>query len=224
MATDDSDANSHNARVKLAFQVALHVPFWGLVLVGILMLGETPEVQAVASSAKWARMVGVAVIGFGLIAAGLGACANYLDDSEEAFDLRQERYVLLLGAGALISSGASLILLSLAGPGRLVPAAVGLPGALLLTACATVLVAIRWRRLDELNRGVARDAGYLAFTCFFWVGGTWAMLAHLDLVSAPAPLDWLTMFHGFSFVAGLVAAGRKGSFDTVPDSSRPVQR
>lgn len=223
MATDDSDANSHNARVKLAFQLALHLPFWGLVLLGILMFGEPPEVQAVASSAKWARIVGVAVIGFGLIAAGLGACANYLDDSEEAFDLRQERYVLLLGAGGLISSGASLILLSLAGPGRLVPAAVGLPGALLLNACATVLVAIRWRRLDELNRGVVRDAGYLAFTCFSWVGGTWAMLAHLDFVSAPAPLDWLTMFHGFTFVAGLVAAGRKGSFDTVPDSSRPVQ-
>jgi hypothetical protein len=223
MATDDSDANSHNARVKLAFQLAVHVPFWGLVLLGILMLGETSEVQAGDSSENWARIVGLAVIGFGLIAAGLGACANYLDDSEEAVDLRQERRALLLGAGALVSSGASLILLSLAGPGRLVPAAVGLSGALLLNVCATLLVAIRWRRLDELNRGVARDAGYLAFTCSLWVGGTWAMLAHLDFVSAPASLDWLTMFHGFSFVAGLVAAGRKGSFDTAPHSPRQLQ-
>jgi hypothetical protein len=31
------------------------------------------------------------------------------------------------------------------------------------------------------------------------------------------------MFHGFSFVAGLVAAGRKGSFDTAPDSPRQLQ-
>lgn len=219
IATDDADVKSRNVRVKLAFQLAVHVPFWGLVLLGILMLGETPEVQAGDSSEEWARIVGLAVIGFGLIAAGLGACANYLRDSEEAFDLRQEWRALLLGAGALVSSGASLILLSLAGPGRLVPATIGLSGALLLNVCATLLVAIRWRRLDELNRAVAREAGYLAFTCFSWVGGTWAMVAHLDFVSAPAPLDWLTMFHGFSFIAGLVAAGRKGIFDQRPSAA-----
>jgi hypothetical protein len=217
MATDHANANSHNVRVKLAFQLAVHVPFWGLVLLGIVMLGETPDGQAGDSSEEWARIVGLAVMGFGLIAAGLGACANYLHDSEEAFDLRRERRALLLGAGALVSSGASLTLLSLVSPGRLVPAAIGLSGALLLNVCATVLVVIRWRRLDELNRAVARDAGYLAFTCFSWVGGTWAMVAHLDFVSAPAPLDWLTMFHGFSFIAGLVAAGRKGIFDTARD-------
>jgi hypothetical protein len=218
MTTDHADANSRNVRVKLAFQLAVHVPFWGLVLLGIVVLGETPEVQAGDSSEVWARIVGLAMIAFGLIAAGLGACANYLDDSEEAFDLRRERRALLLGAGALVSSGASLSLLSFAGPGRLVSAAIGLSGALLLNVCATVLAVIRLRRMDELNRAVARDAGYLAFTCFSWVGGTWAMVSHLEFASAPAPLDWLTMFHGFSFIAGLVAAGRKGIFDTVPDS------
>ena len=216
MATDEAGANSHNARVKIAFQLAVHVPFWALVLLGNAMLGGAHGVHAADPSERWATLVGFSVIFFGLIAAGFGACASFLKGSEEAADLRRERRALLLGAGALVSSGSSLILVSIGGPDRLVPAAVGLSGALLLNVCATVLVAIRLRRMDELNRGVARDAGHLAFTWFYLVGGTWAILAHLGFVSAPAPLDWLTMFHGFSFVAGLAAFARKGGFAALP--------
>jgi hypothetical protein len=65
-----------------------------------------------------------------------------------------------------------------------------------------------------LNRSAARESGYLAFTCLTWVGGTWAMLAHVDFVAAPSALDWLTMINGFSFVAGLAAFARKGGFAT----------
>src|SRR5918994_4906766 len=132
MATEESGTASHNARVKLAFQLAVHVPFWALVLLATWTLGETAEFQGRGRSETWATLVGLAVIGFGLIAAGLGACAGFLDDSEEAEDLRRERRALLLGASALVSSGSSLILLSLSGPERLVPAPVGVSGALIL--------------------------------------------------------------------------------------------
>jgi hypothetical protein len=148
-------------------------------------------VQAGDTSGKLALLVGLAVIGFGLIAAGFGACA-------------------------LVASGSSLILLSLAGPGRLLPATVGVTGALVLNIIATVFVAVRWHRLDELNRGAARESGYVAFTCLSWFGGTWAILTHLDFVAAPALLDWLTMINGFSFVTGIVAVARKGGFATLP--------
>jgi hypothetical protein len=220
MATGKSDAISHNARVKLAFQLAVHVPFWALVLLATWALGETGEIQTRGRSEIWATMVGLAVIAFGLIAAGFGFCAGFLDDSEEGEDLLRERRALLLGACALVSSGSSLILLSFAGRERLFPAAVGVSGALILNLLATILVAVRWRRLDELNRGVARESGYLAFTCLSWVGGTWAILAHLEYVAAPAPLDWLTMINGFSFVAGLVAFARKGGFASFPAGSQ----
>jgi hypothetical protein len=212
MAIDASGTSSHNARVKLAFQLAVHVPFWALVLMLTAILGKTREVQAGDTSEQLALLVGLAVIGFGLIAAGFGACAGFLDDSEEARDLRRERRALLLGACALVASGSSLILLSLAGPGRLLPAAVGVTGALALNVIAIIFVAVRWQRLDELNRGAARESGYLAFTWLAWFGGTWAIFAHLDYVAAPAPLDWLTMINGFSFIGGIVAVARKGGF------------
>lgn len=99
------------------------------------------------------------------------------------------------------------------------PAGPGVTAALILNVIAAVLVAVRWQRLDELNRSVARDAGHQAINCLAWVGGTWAMLAHVELMPAPAPLDWLTMIHGFNLVSGLVALARKGGFDTPHGSS-----
>jgi hypothetical protein len=70
--------------------------------------------------------------------------------------------------------------------------------------------------MDELNRGLARDASHLALTWMTWFGGTWAVLAHVHFTPAPDALDWLTMLHGFSFVAGLVAAARRGVFEANP--------
>jgi hypothetical protein len=42
------------------------------------------------------------------------------------------------------------------------------------------------------------------------------VLAHVHFTPAPDALDWLTMLHGFSFVAGLVAAARRGIFAANP--------
>lgn len=217
--TDAAAVRSHNARIKIAFQLAVHVPFWTLVLWSKAALIQTGALHMDASAHR-AMLVGFCVIGFGLIALALGLSAHFLKDSEDAADVQHESRALLLGAGALVSSGASLVLVSVAGPGGLASAAAGLVGAVLLTVCSAVLAAVRLRRMDELNRGVARDSGHLAFRWFAWVGGTWAILAHLQFVTAPSPLDWLTMIHGFSFIAGLVAFARKGGFDPSPSGVR----
>lgn len=222
MAADEHRANTRNRWIKTAFQVAVLLPFWALAMLAAGTLGTNDTLQAGGGSETWARLVGIAVISFGLIAGGLGACARFLDRSEEAEDLRRESRALLLGSGALVSAGISLILLSIAGPGRLVSPGAGLAAVLVLNMLATLLVAVRWRRLDELNRRVARDAGHLAFTWLSWVGGTWAILGHLGFVAAPSPLDWSTMLLGFSFVAGLVAFGRKGGFATLPTRARSI--
>lgn len=214
MAADAPRANSHSERVKLGFVLGAYAALAALVFLWASTLGQAAEEQAGGLSDGLAFAVGLALIGFGLIAAALRTSARFLDDPEEANDLRREGRALLLGAGALIAAGSSLILLSIAGPGRLVPPAVGLVGALSLNVLAMVLVAVRAQGLDELNRAVARESNHLAFTWFSVIGGTWAMLAHLEFAAAPTPLDWLTMFSGFSFVAGLVAMARKGGFDT----------
>lgn len=170
-------------------------------------------------SAGWAALVGWLHVSFGATAAAMRASARFVADSDEAADLRQEGSALLLGAAALIAAGASLIVLSMAGPGRPVLPFAGAVSAISLNALATILVTIRWRRLDELNRTAARDAGYLAIGWLTLFGGTWAILAHVGLVGAPTPLDWLTMMGGFSFVSGLVAFARKGGFASMPSAS-----
>jgi len=220
-ATDGPTAKGRSGRVKGAFVLAAYAFLGVLVKLGGETLGRTEEVQAGGLSEGVARGVGLAMIAFGLTAAALRASARFLDDTEEASELRREGRALLLGAGALVAAGSSLILLSLAGPERLVPPAGGLAVVLLLNTLAAVFVATRWRQLDELNRTVARDAGSLASSWLFWVCGTWATVAHLGFVGAPAPLDWVTMLSGFSFVAGLVAMARKGGFDVPAGRSSP---
>ena len=212
MAKDESDSRANNSRIKKAFQLGIHVPFWAIVLLAAAVLGKHGDLTPTASE-HWAMIVGFAEIGFGLIAAGFGACANYLDESEEGQDLRRERRALLLGAGALVSAGSALILICLTGADRFVSPVAGVTGALLLNLSAAILAAIRLRGMDELNRRVARDASHLALTSLIWFGGTWAVLAHVRFTPAPDALDWLTMLHGFSFIAGLAAAARRGVFE-----------
>ena len=93
MAKDESDSRANNSRIKKAFQLGIHAPFWAIVLLAAAVLGKRGDLTPTASE-HWAMIVGFAEIGFGLIAAGFGACANYLDDSEEGQDLRRERRAL----------------------------------------------------------------------------------------------------------------------------------
>lgn len=211
--TDGAGAHSNSAQVKLICVLAANVPFWVLMLWGTAMLGKTGAVRPGGVSERLAVVVGVLQISFGLTAAAMRASAHFLDDKEESEELRRQGRALLLGAAALIAAGSSLILLRYAGPGRLVSPTGGLVFVMLLTLLATVLSNLRLRVLDELDRAVARESGYLAFVWFSMVGGTWAILTHLGFVAAATPLNWLTMIYGFSFVAGIIALAHRGGFD-----------
>jgi hypothetical protein len=212
MATGKAGPNWRTAWVKIVFILGANLIAALLVGGAAAALNGGDPFHPVGASAKMAALVGWLHVSLGATAAGVRACARFLNDAEEADDLRREGRALLLGAGALIAAGSSLILLSLAQPGGPVSPGDALAGTLSLTVLAWILVSIRWRWLDELNRAVARDAGHLAITWLSVGGGTWAMLAHLGFARAPAPLDWLTMIGGLGVVAGLVALARKGGF------------
>lgn len=213
MATERSGAMPRSARVQQTFIVAANVLFAAIIVLATVALSESGAALKGGFSEGAAFVVGLLHVSFGITAAAVRASARF-QDAEDAGEVRREGRALSLGAGALMAAGSALILLSLAGPGRLVPPAGALAGALVLSALAWILVSVRWRGLDEMNRAATRDSGYLAFTWFSLVGGTWAMLAHLGFAAAPAPLDWLTMLNGFGFVAGLIVAARRGAFDT----------
>jgi hypothetical protein len=203
---------------KVALILGANLTVAGPITILIRTLAGADPFHPGGTSASLAALVGWLHVSFGATAAAMRASACFLSDAEEADDLRREGGALLLGAVALIAAGVSLIVLSLAGPGRAIPPGAGAIAALSLNLLALIAAALRWRRLDELNRTVTRDAGYLAFTWLSLGGGTWALLAHLGLAAIPTPLDWLTMIAGSSFLAALVALARKGGFQPAPDA------
>jgi len=215
MTSDGAGANSHNEWIKVFCAVAANAPFWVLWLWGTVKLGKIDAGRSGGVSEGVAMIVGMLEVSFGLTAAAVRASARFIADTDESDELRHEGPALLLGAGALVAAGSSLILLSIAGPGRLVPPTWGLVVVMLLGILATVFLTMRLRVLDELNRAVARESGHLAFEWLSIVGGTWAILTHLGFVPAPTPLNWLTMLYGFGFLAGIVASARRGGFDNV---------
>lgn len=214
--TDEPQANSQKVWTKLGFVLVAHVPLAALIVWGSAQLGRAGIAPGGDPYTGLAMLVGLLHVSFGLVALALRASARFLGNTEEAEDFRREGRALVLGGAALIAAGASMVLLSLAGPDRVVPPTTGLVGALLFNAIAMILVAVRLRLMDELNRALAKEANHLAFVWFSLIGGTWAILAHLDFTAAPTPLGWLVMIWSFSFVAGLVALARKGGFDPMP--------
>jgi hypothetical protein len=210
MTTDGQGAHERSAWAQPAIVLTANALFGVLVVLAIVALGKIDAVRAGGISERAAFLVGLLHVAFGITAAAVRASAPFLHDLDEADDVRQQGRALLLGAIILIAAGSSLILLSLAGPGRLLPQSAALAGWLLLTTIVAVLAPVRWRLLDELDRALSRDTARLAASLISLVGGTWATLAHLGFVGAPAPLDWLTMFAGFGFVAGMVELARRG--------------
>lgn len=146
-------------------------------------------------------------IGLGLVLPALGAQMLNVEDAEE---LRDQRRMLAFGAASMAAWGAALIVLALAGEGGIVSPSMGLAIVLALFAVSTLLTVSMWRRMDELMRGMSRECGNLSFYLLALVGGGWAMLAHLGFTSAPAPLDWLTMFTALTLLASFIAVGRRG--------------
>lgn len=220
MATDGSGRGPRGTRIPLVFMFVVIIMVWALFFGVSHGRHSTGALNPRNAYVFFAEVVGMLQISFGLVAAAVRASAAFQPDPEEAGELRREGGALLLGAGALISSGAALILLSLAGPGRTVPSVIGLWGWLFLSIVAAILVALRWRVLDELNRAAVLNSDHLAFKWLSLIGGAWAGLAYLNFVAAPSALDWLTMLGGAGFVAGLIAAGRMGVFDVPSSGSR----
>ena len=211
--TDGPGARSRDDWTRFAFTLGMNLPFWALMLWATLTIGKTDAVQTDGTAVVFAVVVGMLHVSFGLTAAAQRASARYVLVAEEAKELRREGRALLLGAGALVAAGSSMILLAVAGPDRLVPPVTGLTVAVLLNVIAMVLVAVRRRLIDELSRNAERDSGHLAFKWFSLFGSGWAILAHLGFMAAPTPLHWLSMIWAFSFAGGIIAAARKGIFD-----------
>ena len=109
----------------------------------------------------------------------------------------------------MAACGLLLVGLSLAGPGGALSAAVALAGALIRVVVLTVLGVATWRLSDELVHTLSDETGNMAFYLILVLAGEWAVLAHVGLVAALAPLGWPTMFVVLLIVGSFIAIGRR---------------
>jgi hypothetical protein len=198
--------------------VLINVVFLGMLALAVwgyhaLVDGSLPG--AMDLSAKVALVLGLTLAGLALLSLAVVGAAHlpgsFLTD-EQAEDTRDRRRVTLYSAAWMAAMGLTLALLSLAGPGGPVSPATALAGSAVLLGIATAAdFAIR-PLLDELWQALSRESGNAAFQIVFFLGGGWAILAHLGYVRAPAPLDLVTLFIAVSLIAGTVAVGRRGLF------------
>lgn len=146
-------------------------------------------------------------VGVGTLFPKAGAHVLNVEDADE---LREEKGQLVPGAVTMVLLGAALGIVALAGPAGIVAKELAL-GVAALTVAITWLLS--WRTMagaDELMRAMMREGAEASYYLIFLVLGGWAMLAHLDLASAPAMLDILTAFWGLGLVGTFVACGKHG--------------
>ena len=170
------------------------------------------HLNAMGLSARIALFIGLGLLFFAVFGLLMLAAAHVygrLLTPEQGETLLENRRVTILSLIAVTAMGLTLILLSLAGPGGVVPPA-ALAGMLVLIGVRITLSVAVWRRVDELSKTLSRETGHAAFYLVLGVGGGWAILAHLGFAPAPAPLDWLSLFTVILFAAGFISAGRRG--------------
>ena len=155
-----------------------------------------------------ASLIVLAVLG-SLATASTRTNLNLIDDEAAAEEMRERGRLFFCSFTWMAACGLLLIGLSLSGPGGLLSPAAAVAGASILIAILTALGVAAWKMSDELGRTLSRESGNMAFYLILVFGGGWAILAHLGLVAAPAPLDWLTLFTILMFAASFIALGRR---------------
>lgn len=184
-----------------------------LIVWGFSALAGAGALDSMSVSEWFAAVAGSAVVFFaflGILAVwSAHAGTDLIDDELAADNLRERSRLILYSFVWMVACGLLLILLGLAGPGGVLPPAAALAGALLLIGILVALGIAVWRLSDELDHTLSHEAGSMAFYLILVLGGGWAMLAHLDYVAAPAPIDWLTLSIVLMFVASFIAVGRR---------------
>lgn len=180
---------------------------------GFMQLSDTGVVGTLGRSQEIAALVGItylvtalAVLA-GVVAPKAGATFLNVEDAEE---LREQKFMLGMSGTGMATAGAALLIAALAEPlGPISRTTVVVLFAALMTVSVIASLASR-KHQDELMRAVGKETGAMAFYLIFFIGGGWALAAHLDYVAGPAPLDWLSMFWALGLLAAFIVVAKRG--------------
>ena len=174
---------------------------------------ETERFAGGGTSVEIASLVGLFYLIIGLMV-GLGALnpkagAKVLNVEDED-ELREQRRQLLYSSLAMVLAGISLAVVAHAGSAGPIDPAIAL-GIYVVCSVIAVFVSLKSRKYsDELMQAVGTETSSLSFYLVVLFGGTWALLAHLGYLTAPQPLEWLTMFWAVMLLATFIVVGKRG--------------
>lgn len=129
---------------------------------------------------------------------------------EDAEELEEMKSVLIFSGIAMIMWGAAILLFSLAEPLGVVPTDLAAIGGGLLFIVGTMFATLSYRRSDELMTAVNLEASAITYGLSVFFLGGWGVLAHLEYMLGPQPLDLITSFYILVLVGTFAAAGRRG--------------
>lgn len=198
---------------KTVFALAIGGAAGFLGALGMMSLADSGTIGTLDASAEIASLVGlvylltaVAIL-VGLAAPKAGATFLNVEDADE---IREQKAMLGYSATGMGAAGLALVVVALSGPDSLIDPAAALIVYAVLTVIALVVSLKSRRHQDELMRALGQECAGLGFYLLVFIGGTWALLAQLGYVAAPAPLDWLTMMWGLLLLAAFIVVGRRG--------------
>lgn len=198
---------------RLAVPLIVGAIAGGLGAFAFLQLAEIDGGDGLGTSREIAGLVGVlyALCGVAVLLGALNPAvgAKFLN-VEDADELREQSRMLVYSGVATLLIGLALGLLALSGEDGFVAAEIGAIVAVASIIAASILSIAMQRHIDELQRALSNDAVASAFYLMAFFGGGWALLAHLDYVAPPAPLDWLTMFAATLLIGAFWQTARRG--------------
>lgn len=151
----------------------------------------------------------VIAIGVGVGAASPALGEKYLN-TEDAEEILEMRNVLLNSGAGMALWGAGLILLAFAAPDGPIPSMIALLVAVAMFAVGSWLGWRSHKASDELFVAVNMEATVWAYIGTVIIGGGCMVGAHLGLMPALAPLDWLTLIYVVGLASSFISTGRRG--------------
>lgn len=147
------------------------------------------------------------ICGFGLMAPKLGSRILNVEDADE---IRDQSRMLSGSAICMVSLGAALMVLPMAGLDGPISPIVAI-GGLIAALALLIAVSVRdWKYYDEMLLQLSRDSGNIAFSGVGSVTLIWASAAWLGLVTTPTPLALVALISGGFLIAVFAASARKG--------------
>lgn len=206
-AMDNRKRNKMIVSAALGAVAGFAVSFGLMRAIGGGYLGEIDTSRSLAAMMGAIYLLCAGFVGAGLLNPKLGARFLNVEDAEE---IGEQSAMLRNSCFSVAAFGLSLVLLAIAAPLGPVPGPI-VGGLIAVLMGLAVVASLRtFRQMDELNASLSNDTAVGAFYVLFFGAGGWSVAAHLGLVRALAPLDWLTLFGGSMLVAAFWAAGRRG--------------